>query len=84
MVFQTLNRLKWTGRLNNAEITFIHRGAENNLKTVEGDKILEVKKTHFTYKSNGKEIYIPNHRVIEIRLKGVVIWKRKTKNSSKE
>jgi hypothetical protein len=77
MAFETLNRLKWTGRLEKAQIVFIHRGAENDRKTISGDKITSLKRSHFYYKDNARETYIPNHRVLEIRLEGKVLWKKK-------
>ncbi len=77
MVFETLNRLKWTGRLADATIVFIHRGAENDRKTISGAKITSLKKSHFYYEDNGRETYIPSHRVLEIRFEGKVLWKKR-------
>ena len=78
MVFETLNRLKWTGRLADAEIVFIHRGAENDRKTISGGKITSLKRPHFYYKDNARETHIPNHRVLEIRLDGRLLWKKRS------
>jgi len=78
MVFQTLNKLKWTGKLDRAVIVFIHRGAENDRKTIHGDQITSIKKSHFYYKDRGRETHIPNHRVLEIRLESEILWKKRT------
>ena len=77
MVFQTLNRLKWTGQLKDCEIIIVHRGARGDKKLIKGQEIVEVKRTYFLYSESGRETFIPNHRVLEIRLGGRVIWKRK-------
>ncbi len=77
MVFETLNKLKWTGKLAGAKVIFIHRGAKDDRKTVSGRKIISIKRSHFYYKDNDHEIFIPNHRVVEIRMKGERIWKKR-------
>ncbi|HDD46389.1 MAG TPA: DUF504 domain-containing protein [Candidatus Aenigmarchaeota archaeon] len=76
MVYNTINKLKWTNKLGRCKIIFVHRGATNNIKTISGDQITEVRKTYFCYKSNGKETFIPYHRVKMIKIDGRVIWKR--------
>jgi uncharacterized protein (UPF0248 family) len=78
MVFQTLNKLKWTGKLDKTIIVFIHRGAENDRKTIYGSMLTDIKKSHFYYMDKGRETYIPNHRVLEIRLEGKVLWKKRS------
>jgi uncharacterized protein (UPF0248 family) len=78
MVFQTLNRLKWQGLLKDAEITILHRGAPGDIKTIPGDRITEIKKGHFYFSSGNRETFIPLHRVLEIRYKGELLWKRRS------
>jgi uncharacterized protein (UPF0248 family) len=77
MVFETLNRLKWTNKLAKAKIVFVHRGAKDDRKTISGRKITSVKRSHFCYKDNDQETFIPNHRVLEIIMEGETLWKRK-------
>ncbi len=78
MVYGTLSRLKWVGGLEDCEIVIRHRGAPDNKKTIAGKKVTEVKKSYFYYKSRGgKEVCIPLHRVLEVRLEGKVIWRRR-------
>jgi len=74
MVYRVLSKLKWVGGLEDCEIVILHRGAPGNRKTIPGKDVTEVKKSYFYYK-NKKETCIPLHRVLEVRLKGKVIWK---------
>ena len=76
MVFQILNKLKWTSQLTNAKILILHRGAPENKKTIEGRRVTEVKRSYFLYEEGGKETFIPNHRVLEIKINNRIIWKR--------
>jgi uncharacterized protein (UPF0248 family) len=75
MVFQVLNRLKWAGKLSQAELVIVHRGAPGDRKTIPGSQIEEVKKSYF---SVGSKV-IPNHRILEVRVKGRIVWKRMDK-----
>jgi uncharacterized protein (UPF0248 family) len=76
MVFQTLNRLKWSGRLKSCRIVILHRGAKDNKKVVEGSLVTEIKRSYFLYREKGRETFIPNRRVLEIRVNGRAVWKR--------
>ena len=76
MVFQTLNKLKWTGRLEGCEIVILHRGAPDDKKVIKGSQLTEVKRGYFSFEAGGRETTIPNHRVLEIRLEGKPVWKR--------
>lgn len=79
MAYETLNRLKWTGKLPQCHVIILHRGAPENRKTIEGRKITQIKKSHFYYKENYDEKFIPLHRVMEINIGGKTVWKRNTK-----
>ena len=76
MAYQTLNRLKWTGKLEGSEIVIRHRGAPQEMKVIPGSKVTQVKKSHFYYQDGGRESFIPMHRVLKIRKNGEDIWKR--------
>jgi uncharacterized protein len=78
MAFNTLNRLKWTGRMGGCTITIVHRGAPGGLKAVNGADVVEVKKSYFTYQNCGRESFIPLHRVRTICCAGETLWKKKT------
>ena len=73
-VFDVLNKLKWAGKLKDCEITILHRGAEGDRKVIKGGKVSLLKKHHFCYR-NGEETFIPLHRVLEVRMKGRLLWK---------
>lgn len=77
MVFQALNKLKWKGDLDQAEVVVLSRGSPNDRKTIPGRNIIGIKRSHFYYRDNDRETFIPNHRVLEIRIEGKTIWKRK-------
>ncbi len=79
MAYNTLNKLKWTRRLGEAEVVIIHRGAPEGKKIIFGMDITEIKKSYLMYNAENEETFIPLHRVLEIRLKGKVLWKRKSK-----
>ena len=77
MVYQTLNKLKWTGKLDRCEIVILHRGAPDNKRIITGDRITEVRKTYFSYDNGKEEVTIPFHRVLEITVDERNVWKRK-------
>ncbi len=81
MAFDTLNRLKWTGKLPACDVVILHRGAPADRKVINGRRITQVKKSFFYYKDKegGDERFIPMHRVMEIRAGGETIWKRSTR-----
>jgi uncharacterized protein (UPF0248 family) len=79
MVFQTLNKLKWTGKLEKCKIVIRHRGAPEDRKEIPGSRITQVKKSYFYYKDGDRENFIPLHRVLLITVGGEVLWKRNTK-----
>ena len=64
-----LNKLFWDSRENpkDYEITFIHRGAPDDRKTISASQIVEVGNSYFIYMSSAEgEATIPFHRVIEV------------------
>lgn len=81
MVFETLNRLKWKGGLEDAEITFVSRGSPGDKRKVSGRDITQIKRGYFYFKDNGSETYIPNHRVLEIKRGKETLWKRRPRET---
>jgi uncharacterized protein (UPF0248 family) len=77
MVFQVLNRLKWSDGLKRTEIVILSRGSPDSEKTIKGEDITEIKKTYLIFSDAGKETFIPLHRVLEVRRGSVTLWKRK-------
>jgi len=79
MVFEVLNRLKWKGGLELADIIILHRGAPGDMKAIKGSQLTGLDRHYFWYSESGNEITIPLHRVRRIRLEGKLIWERKEK-----
>ncbi len=79
MVYNTLNKLKWTGKLQDCRLVILHRGAPGDEKPILGKQITEVKKSHFLYREEGRkeETYIPMHRVLRVILGKKILWERK-------
>jgi len=78
MVFEVLNRLKWKGGLEKCEIVIRHRGVPGDVMVVAGSSLTEIKRDHFMYMNDrSEETFIPLHRILEVRLEGKVLWKRK-------
>jgi len=78
-VFETLNRLKWTGKLEHGAISFAHRGAPGDMKVISGRQVTEIKRGHLCYCAGSGETFIPLHRVREIMLDGESLWKKDTR-----
>ncbi|MDH5769748.1 MAG: RNA repair domain-containing protein [Candidatus Bathyarchaeota archaeon] len=65
-----LNKILWDKRERpeDYEITFIHRGAYMNRRTIPCKSITGVEPSWFIYRNEaGEDIMIPFHRVTEIR-----------------
>ncbi len=73
-----LNKLKWTNQLDNYVLIYVSRGSPNNEEVLELSRITVISRDGFMFVSrDGKETYIPYHRVVEIRRKdGTVIFHR--------
>jgi uncharacterized protein (UPF0248 family) len=73
-----LNKLKWTDQLSNHVLVYVSRGSPNNEETIDLSRIITIGRDGFTFINNdGRETYIPYHRVVEIRNKdGTVIFHR--------
>ncbi len=80
-----LNKLIWDNRFNikDYSLTFIHRGAKEDKKTISCRLITKVGKSWFIYKTSQirleTEIFIPFHRILEIKKSktGEILWKKK-------
>ncbi len=75
-----LNKLRWdtTEKADDYLITYRHRGAPDDSKTVKASAILKLGKSYFTLASESEdEVTIPFHRVLEVRNKATqkLIWK---------
>ena len=77
-----LNKVIWDRRENPEDyvITFVHRGAVEDLKTIPFARIQDVGNSWFTYQDDAEnETTIPFHRVTSVKntRSGEVIWKKR-------
>lgn len=74
---ELLNKIQWDRRQNPTEyeVTFIHRGASSDMRTIEFAAISVIGPSWFTYR-DGDEVLIPYHRVLTVRntRTGRVVW----------
>jgi len=70
-----LNELKWHHRkdLDESEIWYIHRGAPEDTKIINGDEIKKIGRS-FMYTEYGM---IPFHRILKIVHRGKIVFERK-------
>ncbi|MFX1295354.1 MAG: DUF504 domain-containing protein [Promethearchaeota archaeon] len=83
IIRKILNRLKWDTKENIAdyEITFLHRGAPEDLKTYPAEKIKEIKASYLFFIDEDDEegeVIIPFHRIRRIYNKKTnkIIWEK--------
>ncbi len=76
---RALNKIFWDKRekIANYEITFIHRGAHEDRKTIPFSIITKIGPSWFIYKTVEEEAFIPFHRITAIKNTKTkrVIWK---------
>ncbi|MEM1579036.1 MAG: DUF504 domain-containing protein [Archaeoglobaceae archaeon] len=69
---ETLNKLKWGGYdFTKVTVVFLDRFA--GFKEIEGNEIESIGHK-FIYLKDGRAI--PQHRVVEIRYRGEVVWRK--------
>lgn len=76
---EVLNRLKWHPRLklDDAEVTIIHRGAPGNIRVIKGNEIRELGHAFMRVTSQEGEVEIPYHRILQIEACGEVLWRKR-------
>ncbi len=72
-VREVLNKIRWTEDMEGVEIWFVHRGAPNDMKMVQGCGVSAVGRTFLQVGA----AMIPHHRVFRIVYQGEVIFERK-------
>jgi uncharacterized protein (UPF0248 family) len=82
-----LNRILWDPRerVSEYEVTYIHRGASGNMRTIPVSDIEEVRSSWFLLRDpNEGLITIPFHRVLEVReiSSGKVVWQKRLRGRS--
>ena len=75
MARNTINMILWHPemQITETEITYIHRGAPGNLKTINGDSIDRLDRGFLILKEG---IQIPLHRIVKITNKNKILWKK--------
>jgi uncharacterized protein (UPF0248 family) len=80
-----LNRILWDRRLSpeEYEVTFVHRGAPSDLRTVRFVSITSVGPSWFLYR-DGDEVLIPYHRVVSVTntRTGEVLWGKRRRGAA--
>jgi uncharacterized protein (UPF0248 family) len=72
---EVLNDLKWHLKaLDEAEITYIHRGAPGDTATIGGKDVTALGRSFFEVGDSS----IPYHRIVCITVHGRVIWPEPT------
>ena len=76
------NKIFWDKRIDRRDytVTFIHRGAPSDEKTIAASLIIQVGSSWFTYEDHSEETIIPMHRVITVEntKTGSVLWRKRT------
>jgi len=74
------NRFLWDRRLNPEDytVTFTHRGVAEDRKTVPCSRVVKAGGSWFLYREGAAEVFIPFHRVLEIKntKTGETLWKK--------
>jgi uncharacterized protein (UPF0248 family) len=77
---EIFNKIFWDKREKpeNYFVTFIHRGAPQDRKTIPCTSIVKVERSWFIYSVEGEETLIPFHRILEIKniKTGKVLWRK--------
>ena len=60
-------------QITEIKITYIHRGAPGNLKTIKGDSIERLARGFLILKEGTQ---IPFHRVVKITNNNKILWKK--------
>lgn len=73
---EVLNQLRWTEGLglDDAVITYLHRGAPGDIMTVSGSEIVELERSFFVTVDSK----IPYHRIRRIEHRGKVLYEERT------
>lgn len=75
---EALNELRWRHHdLPGALIHYVHRGAPNDERVVEGARVLRLERSFMVLADRHGEAWIPYHRVRLITRNGEIVWERK-------
>ena len=74
-VREVLNKIRWTGDMQAVLIWYVHRGAPDDMKVVDGKHLSEVGRSFLLVDGS----VIPHHRVFRIMYHGEIVFDRKLK-----
>ena len=76
MAKNILNMVLWHPEMeiDHTKISYIHRGAPGNIKTIQGSSIERIENGFLVLND---ETQIPFHRIIEIDYEDKLIWRKK-------
>lgn len=79
MAKSILNMIIWHPEMeiNRTKISYIHRGARGNIKTVQGN---EIEGTENGFLILNDETQIPFHRIIKVEYDDKILWKKESVN----
>ncbi len=83
IIRKILNQIKWDPdeNISNYKISYLHRGAPNDQKTITADIIKEIKGSFLTFldeTEEEEEVVIPFHRIRKIynKITKKIIWQK--------
>lgn len=70
-----INMILWHPdmEITETKITYIHRGAPENLKTINGDSFVRFERGFIILK---EDTQIPFHRIVKITNNNKILWKK--------
>jgi hypothetical protein len=77
-----LNELRWRPgeSLDDAEITYIHRGAPGDERTISGADVIELERSFFVT----SEAKVPYHRIKWIAYRGKIVFQLEEESRKRE
>jgi len=74
---ELLNKIKWDKRENPEDysIGYLDR-VQNKIIEIGYNEIKKIEGNFLVLEREGEEVYIPTHRVREVKKQGKVVWKR--------
>jgi uncharacterized protein (UPF0248 family) len=61
-----LNEIKWRFDLNKCKVYYIHRGAPEDTKIIDGSSIKKIERAFLILEGKEQDVYIPYHRIFRI------------------
>ena len=70
------NEIKWRFDLRMCKIYYIHRGAPDDTKIVDGSAIKNIDRSFLILEGVKEDVYIPYHRIFRIEFNNRIIFER--------